>query len=455
MLRRTLIGPVLVVAIGATALFAATGGFGSASPAASPSGASASPSGLGAATFEPLASASASPSSRPSPTAPPTATPAPAGNPTPSAVPTPVTLSPSLATQLQRTLNRFAAANRLPGVSVTITWPDGRSWTGTTGYADVAARRPVTPDTAFAIASMSKTFTAALILGLVDDGKLHLDSKVATILPGVTLGTPPKPIPAGVTVRMLLDHTSGLADFFFGKGVDAALMAKRGATWTAGQALAYVGKPYSSPGRSWHYSNTNYLLLGLVAEKVTGDSFATLVRDRLFGPAGLKDAFVQVAERPRGPLAMGYYYNRPGPSARPIPLADAAGRIVPFTSVVTAAGSAGDVAATSADLAAWARALYGGTILKPATLALAVGDRTRTAVYSPYVPYGLGVQVTNIDGRRALGHSGRFIGVRGELRYLANPGLAIAVLTNQNGADLRPLTAKLVALALGLPPPKP
>jgi len=455
MLRRTIVGPVLVVAIGATALFALNGGLGPGSPAASSSGASPSPSALGAATIEPLATPSTGPSPSPSATARPTTTPAPAGSPSPSAAPTPLTLSPSLAAQLQKTLNRFAAANRLPGVSVTITWPDGRSWTGTTGYADVKAHRPVTPDTAFAIASMSKTFTAALILGLVDDGKLRLDAKVATILPGVTLGTPPRPIPAGVTVRMLLDHTSGLADFFFGKGVDAALMAKRGATWTASQALAYVGKPYSSPGRSWHYSNTNYLLLGLVAEKVTGAPFAKLVRDRLFGPAGLKDAFVQVAEHPRGPLAMGYYYNSTLRSAPPVPLADAAGRIVPFTSVVTAAGSAGDVAATSADLATWARALYGGSILKPATLALAVGDRTRTAPYAPYVPYGLGVQVTNIDGRRALGHSGRFIGVRGELRYLANPGLAIAVLTNQNGADVRPLTAKLVALALGLPPPKP
>ena len=73
------------------------------------------------------------------------------------------------------------------------------------------------------------------------------------------------------------------------------------------------------------------------------------------------------------------------------------------------------------------------------------------------MPYGLGVQVTRIDGHRAYGHSGRFIGVRGELRYLPGPGLAIAVLTNQNGADVRPLTAKLVALPCGIAgrPPKP
>jgi D-alanyl-D-alanine carboxypeptidase len=299
---------------------------------------------------------------------------------------------------------------------------------------------------------MSKTFTAALILGLVDDGRLSLDTKVAKLLPSVRLGKPGVPIPAGITVRMLLDHTSGLADFFFGKGIDAALNARRGATWTAAQALAYVGKPLGKPGRSWHYSNTNYLLLGLVAEKVGGAPFAKLVRQRLFTPLGLKDASIQGAEPARGPLAMGYYYASTSPSARPILLADARRTIVPFTSVVTAAGSAGNVAATSADLAAWARALYGGAVLRPETLALAVADSKLTAPYKPYVAYGLGVQVTRVAGHRALGHSGRFIGIRGELRYLPASGLAIALIANQNGVDIRPLTAKLVALVL---PPVP
>ena len=98
------------------------------------------------------------------------------------------------ATRLQSSLEKFAKANRLPGTSVTITWADGRTWTGTTGLADVRAARPVTPDTVFAIASMSKTFTSALILGMVDEGRLSLDSKVATILPTVRLGTPGVPI---------------------------------------------------------------------------------------------------------------------------------------------------------------------------------------------------------------------------------------------------------------------
>ena len=119
-----------------------------------------------------------------------------------------------------------------------------------------------------------------------------------------------------------------------------------------------------SPGRSWHYSNTNYLLLGLVAENVSGAPFAKLVRDRLFGPAGLKDAFVQVAEHPRGPLAMGYYYNSALRSAPPIPLADAARPDRP----VHVGGHRGRFRRGRRGHLGrprqWARALYGGTILK-------------------------------------------------------------------------------------------
>lgn len=453
-----MVAPLLVAVMVAAGLFVVSGVPGLDSPTAT---VAPTPGGLGSG---PVASgpvgsgaagASGSPSSAPAASAPaatpstdPSSTPGPSASPPPG---TPSTVSVGLAQRLQTSLDRFASAKRLPGTSVTITWADGRTWTGTTGLADVKAGRRVTPDTAFAIASMSKTFTAALILGMSDEGRLSLDSKVATILPTVRLGKPGKPIPAGITVRMLLDHTSGLADFFFGKGIDAALLAGRGVTWTPAMSLAYVGKPLGKPGRSWHYSNTNYVLLGLIAEKVGGAPFARLVRTRLLDPLGLEDVFIQGAERPRGPLALGYYYSSLKPSARPIGLADARRSVVPFTSVVTAAGTAGDVAATSADLAAWARALYGGSVLRPETLDLAVADAQKTARFHPYVSYGLGVQVTTIGRHRALGHSGRFIGVRGELRYLPDDGLAIAILTSQNGVDVRPLVAKLVAFAL----PKP
>jgi D-alanyl-D-alanine carboxypeptidase len=419
MSRRILVTPVLAAVVLAAAAFVAIGlpGEGLLPPAGSP--AVATPAGSGAASGAPSTS----------------------GVPASSLVPSTASPAPGSDAGLQAILDLAVRGAGIPGASVTILWPDGRSWTGVSGLADVVARRSVTPDTEFSAASMSKTFLAALILQLVEEGRLALDDRAAPLLLGVKLD--PR-----VTIRMLLDHTSGIADFFFGDGVDKALQADRRATWTLERTLGYVGKRYFPPGRGWAYSNTNYLLLGLIAERVGGAPVADQLRARFFVPLGLSGTFVQVAEAALGPLAHGYRFPVSGAKAKPIDVSDGS-PIMPFTSVVTAAGAAGNVAATSADLARWARALYGGGVLRPATLAAAVADRSRTARFHPYIPYGLGVQVTRIGGRLTYGHSGRLLGFRGELRYLPADGVAIAIVTNQNRTDVRPIVTALLAAALG------
>jgi CubicO group peptidase (beta-lactamase class C family) len=111
---------------------------------------------------------------------------------------------------LDARLARLRAKYGLPGVSAAIIFADGSMWRGTGGDADVAAGVPVTPDTSFSVASVSKTFTAALILALIEDGRLSLDGSAKGYLPSL-------PIDPAITVRELLDHTSGLRDFFFGR----------------------------------------------------------------------------------------------------------------------------------------------------------------------------------------------------------------------------------------------
>jgi D-alanyl-D-alanine carboxypeptidase len=445
MSRRILVTPVLVAVVLAAAVFVGIGlpGAGMLPPAGSPAVATSSVGSPGG-VVSPAASSSTSSAPRTS------------GAPSASLVPSTASPAPGSDAGLQAILDLAVRAAGIPGASVTILWPDGRSWTGVSGFADVVARRPVTSDTEFSVASMSKTFLAALILRLVEEGRLALDDRAAPLLPGVK-------IDARVTIRMLLDHTSGIADFFFGSGVDKALQADRRATWTVARTLGYVGPRSFAPGHGWSSSNTNYLLLGLIAERVGGAPVADQLRARFFDPLRLSGAYVQVAEAALGPLAHGYRFQVPGAKAKPIDVSDGSS-IMPFTSVVTAAGAAGNVAATSADLARWARALYGGEVLQPATLAAAVADRTRTAPFHPYVPYGLGVQVTRIGGRLTYGHSGRLLGFRGELRYLPADGVAIAIVTNQNRTDVRPIVTALLAAALGpvasptpvaTPPPTP
>jgi D-alanyl-D-alanine carboxypeptidase len=238
-----------------------------------------------------------------------------------------------------------------------------------------------------------------------------------------------------------------LRDFYFGAGVDKALLAKPDRVWDAARSLGYLGKPFSKPGLSWHYSNTNYLLLGMVAEAVAHAPVAAQLRQRFFTPLGLDHTFYQFLEAPLGPTVHDYRFNGPKATMPAIDLSDGTA-VVPFTSVVTAGGAAASIATTSGDLARWARDLYGGSVLDAATRAEMTADIVRTAGYAPAAAYGLGVQVVRVDGHPALGHSGRLLGARAILRWLPDLQIAVAVLTNQSRTDPAPILADLLKLAL-------
>jgi D-alanyl-D-alanine carboxypeptidase len=339
---------------------------------------------------------------------------------------------------LQRRLDKLLARDKMPGVSVAILFPDGTTWVGTSGMADIGAREPVTPDTAFALASVSKTFTAALIMALRDEGLIDLETPVVRYVPEL-------PINRRITVHQLLDHTSGLRDFFLDPRIDKALMRDRGRTWDADRAFRYVGKPYFKPGKGWHYSNTNYLILGILAERVGGASLGDQLRERFFEPLGLRHTYDQVTERPGGPVAHGYRFA--STSTKPIDLSDGTA-MAPFTSVVTAAGGSGSLASTPLDLVHWARALYSGVVVSPESLGAMVDDIATTAKRDPTIPYGLGVQGVELDGHAAFGHSGRLLGFRSLVRWLPRERIGIAVLTNQSRTDPAAIARSLLRLAL-------
>lgn len=341
---------------------------------------------------------------------------------------------------LRARLDGIRAKYAIPGVSVTIIFPDGTTWVGASGMADLATGTPVTPDTAFAIASVTKTFTAALIMSLVEEGRINLDEQVRTYMPGLRVD--PK-----VTVRQLLDHTSGLGDYFYHPAMDPLLLSQPDRRWTESESLRYTGKPYFKPGRGWHYSNTNYLILGMVAERVAHVPLADQFRDRFFEPLGLDGTYYQPTELARGPVAHGYRFKTAATDSPPIDLTGQ-GPMVPFASVVTASGGAGALAATSSDVARWARALYGGGVLDAESVQEMVDDVARTERYRPSVSYGLGVQLVEVAGQDTLGHSGRLLGFRSAVRYLPESGVTIAVLTNQSRTDPGIIVRALLRVAL-------
>ena len=394
----------------------------------------------GAATTGPVAAASPTPppSSTAVPTPEPTA-PRPTGSPY---IATGID-RPGVAGRLQAALDEGRVALAAPGIQASVIFPDGRQWTGVAGVADLATGRPLTPDTPFAIASVSKTFLAADVLLLVDADLLSLDDAPARLLPTTLVaGAPIDPL---ITVGMLLDHTSGLGDYLTSKSLDEAVRADPLAVWTPAQSLAHVGPTAGKPGQGYHYANTNYVLLGLIVEQITGRTLAAELRARFFVPLALASASYQGAEPPAAELPTSYRYSSIRLEAKPQDVTDGTD-IRPFTAITTATGAAGSLAMSARDLAHWARALYGGLVLPPELLALMIADAAVTQTLKPAYPYGLGVQVFTIDGRITYGHSGRLVGARSIVRWFPDAGVAIAIVTNQSRYDMTPILRDLLAI---------
>jgi D-alanyl-D-alanine carboxypeptidase len=382
-------------------------------------------------------SSSADPGSSSASSAPPSASAGPSASPA------------SLGAKLQYALNTLRKKLQVPGVSAAILWDDGRSWVGAAGMRNAATKDPMTTGTAFAFASISKTFTAAVVLQLVDEGVLRLDQSVAPLLPAYKLDR-------RITVRMLLDHTSGLPDFFNGKGIDRALQKAPDATWTAKQAWAFVPKPFAPPAKYWMYSNTNYLLLGELVAAVTGQPLDVEIRQRLLDPLGLTTVYYQGVETPKeqGTVAYRLVWTT-AKQWRAIPVVGSSS-VMPFRAVITAAGGAGSLAGTAIDAATWMRAWVAGGVISPALHAQVLGDFANVAKLHPKAPYGLGMRRVKLNGYKAYGHSGRYLGVQNVAWRIPELGVTVVVLTNQSIWDPnRFASALLKVIAPVKPAPTP
>ena len=364
--------------------------------------------------------------------APPRATPAP--------MPTPQ-LTPGLVRQLCAAILAVKARDRFPGVQVVIAYGGGWTWTARAGFANVSTRQAVSPTTLYNAGSITKTFVAALILQLVNQGLIGLDDPLSRWLPGL-------PYAPDVTIRELLNHTSGIDDAFNHAALLKAIDAAKRSPWSLDQVLAFVKKPYFAAGTGWAYSNTNYILLGRVIELATGQTVASLLRQRFFVPLGLTHTYLESEEPAAGGVAHGYDFTGHGWSIRD----DSDGTTyLPYTSLATAIGTAGSLVTTAGDLALWSQALYGGRVLSPAMLAQMV-NFTTTVPFHPRWPYGLGVMRISLDGFGSWGHSGTLSGFRSVMRYFPAGRLSIVVMTNINGAMPDDVVRALLAV---LYPPTP
>jgi D-alanyl-D-alanine carboxypeptidase len=294
----------------------------------------------------------------------------------------------------------------------------------------------VTADTLFSIGSISKTFVAATLGRLAQRGTIGLDDPLSKYLPDY-------PNAANISLRQMLNHTSGIKDPFDDQDMAAAILANPATPWTTTQVLSWIGRPYFAPGTGYHYSNSNFILLGEVIEKATGQSLASLVRSEFLTPLGLGHTYLQTEETVTGAKAHGFM----APASRPRD--NSAGTMIPFTAEATAFGPAGAFVSTPTDLARWASALYGGNVLDQATLAAMVDiSPTLPYIVRPARAYGLGLEETTVDGQVAWGHVGHLDGFMSAMEYLPASHVTIVVLENAEWGNPLGSTSKLAKVAL-------
>lgn len=273
------------------------------------------------------------------------------------------------------------------------------------GDADVAASRPVTPQTIFHIGSTTKIFTATSVMQLVQEGKIDLRAPVTEYLPQYAAWR-------GVTIAELLMHRSGIPNY-----LDAALANGRTALPTSPEAILglMAAEPLDfSPGAHFEYSNTNYVALGLIVERVTGESLAAYERRAIFGPAKMRSTFVGVAPAGRR-VAIGYESRGKAAIANP---GDPSWYF-----------ACGDMLSTVGDLARFDRALMNGTLLAPATFGEMV-KLARPATGFGNSRYGYGVMTESFGDRTVVGHHGGLPGFEADDEMIPHDRFAVIALGN-------------------------
>ncbi|TCO77700.1 serine hydrolase domain-containing protein [Chromatocurvus halotolerans] len=361
----------------------------------------------------------------------------------------------ALATRLVETLHTFRSRYGFPGATAAIALPDGSLVTAATGLADVEAGRPMTPGARMLAASIGKTFVGATVLALESEGLLSRADLLAEHLHDRPWFTD-LPNADTMTLGHLLRHQSGLPDHAHLPEFETAVKARiaaGGPAFAPEELLSFIATKEAlfQAGSGWGYSDTGYILLGLVIEKVTGRPYYISVTERFLAPLGLLET--TPSDRPELPgLAVGYTISG-NPFGLPPRTADAEGRLLWDPAVEW---SGGGLVSTSRDLARWGHALFGGEAMRGRYLDRLL-DAVPMAPDTPDVQYGAGVAIHADTPRGPVyGHGGWIPAFVSSLRHYADYRVTVALQINSDAevaddsSDLIPaLESALADLAIG------
>ncbi|MDD5496187.1 MAG: serine hydrolase [Candidatus Omnitrophica bacterium] len=315
-----------------------------------------------------------------------------------------------LSTGMAKVVDEVIKKYNIPGAVVGV-WHGRRAWVYAAGLSDIGTKTAMRPDCRFRIASNTKTFTATVVLQLAAKKKLSLDDKLDKFFPRI-------PNSGRITIRQLLNHTSGIYDFVEDKDFEKAYLADPLRKWTPQEEIDIVlkHKPDFAPGEKWKYSNSNYTLLGMIIEKVTGSKIESEVSRRIIKPLGLYHTNFPVTPYIGGRYSHGY-------------MDDGKGGLKDITKISPSIPWAGGAMISNIyDLKRWLRVLAKGSLIGNA-MRKEQQDWVSTGVEG--MEFGLGI----MDLKGFIGHNGEILGFASFMLYSPQRDMTIILFVNKCNED--------------------
>jgi D-alanyl-D-alanine carboxypeptidase len=317
---------------------------------------------------------------------------------------------------LKKIIDSYSTANSDIGLQASVVMPDGMVLSAVSGYSDIKKKCPLTLECLLLTGSITKLYTATLIMNEVGEGKISLDEKIDKWINASWS--------KDVTVRMLLNHTSGIPSYTSSPFFIISAFTFRNRSWTTNQINKYfiTTQLLFKPGSMYSYSNSNYVLLGIILEKTTGKKYGQLLKEKF------QKSSTCFTCPPDMPLSNGY--DR---SLFHLGITD----MTPFrTSFQTSLFSAGGIASTSKETASFAHDLFSGNILSPDSLnGMMKFVEVKDKDYPGLRGYGLGIKHFIIDGEDLYGQTGTVPGYSGIVLSNMKKGYTICILGNLSVID--------------------
>jgi len=330
--------------------------------------------------------------------------------------------------RLQKKVDSICTTGKLPGISVAIAFPDNTQMAFAAGIADSTKHEAMKPSAWMLQGSVGKTYASAIAMQLIKEGKFSLDDKVSKYL-GHYAWYSRMPNAEDVTIRNLMQHTSGIMRYEFKEAFTKDLTADPDKVWKPEELLAYVldEKPAFKAGAGWEYADTNYIVLAMIMEQVTGKKYYDLLNERILKPYHLTETLPSNKRKLKG-LVQGYAgKNNDFGGKSEVLGADGLFIINPQFE-----WTGGGIYSTTADLAKWGEMLYTGKVIDTATLNK-MENGVPARMLGGTTKYGLGVIIKQSPQYGTYyGHSGFFPGYMTEMYYFPKYQITIALQTNSS-----------------------